>query len=208
MLLNNILVHNIPSNGQQTSFFTGSPGTFTVGSSEEELKETFLTTGIFQRKPGDSLDGRRSFKRFRREASLISHRAERQEKGEVQRRRGGGEEEGQVQRSYGGGEEQSCQSVPSRQCRDTPRRQCQMNNMTNCQMMPRKVCRRVPRSVSSHSFIDLIRDFISGTSVPLSPNSPATVIRSNLVAQFQGLNVTRFQVRNAEMYQGEDLVFF
>ena len=40
-----------------------------MGSSEEELKETFLTTGIFQRKPGDSLDGRRSFKRFRRGAA-------------------------------------------------------------------------------------------------------------------------------------------
>ena len=133
-ILHNLLHLDTSSNGQQTSFFTGSPGTFTVGSSEEELKETFLTTGIFQRKPGDSLDGRRSIKRFRREASLISHRRPEQ----------------QVQRSYGGGEEQSCQSVPSRQCRDTPRRQCQMNN-SNCQMMPREVCRRVPRLVSRSS---------------------------------------------------------
>ena len=48
-------------------------GTLFVGESEseEELKETFLTTGIFQRKEGDSLDGRRSFKgqRFKRQAS-------------------------------------------------------------------------------------------------------------------------------------------
>merc|ERR1719158_192883 len=45
-------------------------GSFDVGTSENELKDTFLTTGIFQRKPGDSLDGRRSTKgtRFKRQA--------------------------------------------------------------------------------------------------------------------------------------------
>merc|ERR1712227_229593 len=45
-------------------------GSFDVGSSESELKDTFLTTGIFQRKSGDSLDGRRSTKgtRFKRQA--------------------------------------------------------------------------------------------------------------------------------------------
>ena len=107
--------------GQRTSFFTGEAGTFSVGSPEEELKDTFLTTGIFQRKPGDSLDGRRSFKRFRRGT-----------------------------RSYGGGgghpeSQQECQSVPSSQCRSSPRRQCKTSNNNNCEMRPRQVCRRVPR---------------------------------------------------------------
>ena len=37
-------------------------GSFDVGSPENKLKDTFLTTSIFQRNPGDSLDGRRSFK--------------------------------------------------------------------------------------------------------------------------------------------------
>ena len=115
----------ISSSGQQTSFFQGTSPSFTVGSSEEELKETFLTTGIFQRKPGDSLDGRRSFKRFRRQSERRN--------------------------SYGGSgsynqpePQQDCQSVASEQCRDTPRQKCS-TEPRNCQMTPRKVCREVPR---------------------------------------------------------------
>ena len=51
-------------------------GTIYVGHSdeEEELNQTFLTTGIFQRKEGDPLDGRRSFKgqRFKRQATTTT----------------------------------------------------------------------------------------------------------------------------------------
>ena len=118
------------SAGKQTSFFQGTSPSFTVGSSEEELKETFLTTGIFQRKPGDSLDGRRSFKRFRRQAE---------------------------RRSYGDGggsyeQQQDCQSVASEQCRESPRKKCSTDNQ-NCQMRPREVCRTVPRWEQENSSI-------------------------------------------------------
>ena len=57
------------SPNRESSGSSNSRGSFAVGrstgvttgidTSEEELKETFLATGIFQRKPGDPLDGRR-----------------------------------------------------------------------------------------------------------------------------------------------------
>ena len=102
-------------------------GSFQVGNSEEQLKDTFLTTGIFQRKEGDSLDGRRRFK-----GDKIS-RSKRQ-----------------ISAGYGHGSQsnydnyasdqaqQSCSSVPSQHCTNVPRQQCSMNMHQNCQNVPRQ----------------------------------------------------------------------
>ena len=112
-------------------------GTIYVGESEseEDLKETFLTTGIFQRKEGDSLHGRRSFKgqRFKRQAS----------------RRIGRSQVNNNQNNYGGSiqQQQSCSSVPSQSCTNVPRQKCSTNMNHNCQNVPRQACRSVPRQI-------------------------------------------------------------
>ena len=113
-------------------------GTIFVGESEseEELKETFLATGIFQRKEGDSLDGRRSYKgqRFKRETS----------------RRIGRSQFNSNQNNYGGSsiqQQQSCSSVPSQSCTNVPRQKCSTNMNHNCQNVPRQACRSVPRQI-------------------------------------------------------------
>ena len=92
-----------------------------------ETLDTFLTTGIFQRKEGDSLDGRRRFK-----GDKIS-RSKRQ-----------------ISAGYGHGSQsnydnyasdqaqQSCSSVPSQHCTNVPRQQCSMNMHQNCQNVPRQ----------------------------------------------------------------------
>ena len=113
-------------------------GTIFVGESEseEELKETFLATGIFQRKEGDSLDGRRSYKgqRFKRETS----------------RRIGRSQFNSNQNNYGDSsiqQQQSCSSVPSQSCTNVPRQKCSTNMNHNCQNVPRQACRSVPRQI-------------------------------------------------------------
>ena len=72
IVVNFFLEINFRNNEGRGSVNIPGVGSFDVGTSEKELKDTFLTTGIFQRKQGDSLDGRRSFKggRIRRQISF------------------------------------------------------------------------------------------------------------------------------------------
>ena len=91
------------------------------GLSEEELKDTFLTTGIFQRKEDvDKLASRRNV-RLRRQAPRSSY--------------------------YATSSVQSCQSMPSSQCISVPRQKCSTSMSPSCRPVPRRVCREVPRQV-------------------------------------------------------------
>merc|ERR1712227_251604 len=116
-----------------------SLGVDTTSTSEEELKETFLATGIFQRKEGDSLDGRRSFKgqgRTKRQA-----RYGRSNYGHSNNNNNYNNELPPPQ------QQQSCQSVPSQNCRNVPKQKCSTNMHQNCQNIPRQFCRSVPRQI-------------------------------------------------------------
>merc|ERR1712227_939051 len=122
-------ISSIGSNNRSISSLDVEP----TSISEDELKETFLTTGIFQKKEGDSLDGRRSLKgqRIKRQARY-------------------GRSNSGYNNNYNAEpqqQQQSCQSVPSQQCRNVPRKKCSTNMHQNCQNVPRQVCRSVPRQI-------------------------------------------------------------
>ena len=129
------IISPIINNGQisssnQNPFFIQNPTTsFQVGDSEEELKETFLATGIFQRKPGDSLDGRRSFRGQSLSKRSASPRVNNYNKNMIDESM------------------QSCVSVPTQNCITIPKKKCYNNNNNNCRKIPRNVCRSVPRQV-------------------------------------------------------------
>merc|ERR1719270_2454305 len=122
-------ISNIGSDNRRISSVDVEP----TSISEDQLKETFLTTGIFQKKEGDSLDGRRSLKgqRIKRQARY-------------------GRSNSGYNNNYNAEpqqQQQSCQSVPSQQCRNVPRKRCSTNMHQNCQNVPRQVCRSVPRQI-------------------------------------------------------------